>query len=231
MSDGGEPQDEIPWDIPDKALYRPRFQPWEGPDWRARLLIDASRSLVSLDRQYVLYNVLLQMLRTVRGDVAECGVYRGGTARLFAGLMQEHRSPKKLYLFDSFAGMPQTNKTYDLHSKGDFADTSLADVQEYLREYDNVEFRPGFIPDTFAGFGTDHAFCFCHIDLDIHDAVLDASRHFYPRTPVGGVLVYDDYGFPSCPGARRAVDTYYADKAERPLVLSTGQCVVFKTAR
>ncbi|HEV3085635.1 MAG TPA: TylF/MycF/NovP-related O-methyltransferase [Candidatus Elarobacter sp.] len=224
-------EEEIPWDIPDKALYHPRFQPWEGADWQARLLIDPTRSLVSLDRQYVLYNLLLQMLRTVRGDVAECGVYKGGTAHLFAGLMQQYGSSKKLYLYDSFEGMPETNKTYDLHSKGDFADTSLASVRDYLREFGNIVFRQGFIPHTFAGMEAGHQFCFTHVDLDIHDAVLDASKHFYPRTPVGGVLVYDDYGFPSCPGARRAVDTFYADKPERPLVLSTGQCLVFKTAR
>jgi O-methyltransferase len=224
-------ENEIPWDIPDKELYRPLFQPWEGAEYQAHLLIDPSRSLVSLDRQYVLYNLLLQMLRTVPGDVAECGVYKGGTAHLFAGLMQEQRSPKKLFLFDSFAGMPETNKAYDLHSKGDFADVTLADVQDYLREFRNIVFRPGFIPDTFAGLEAAHRFCFTHIDLDIHDAVLAASEHFYPSTPVGGVLIYDDYGFPSCPGARRAVDAFYADKPERPLVLSTGQCVVFKTAR
>ena len=37
----------------------------------------------------------------------------------------------------------------------------------------------------------------------------------------GAVIVYDDYGFPTCPGARKAVDDFFADKPEMPLVLTT----------
>ncbi len=35
-----------------------------------------------------------------------------------------------------------------------------------------------------------------------------------------------EFRYPSCPGARRAVDEFYADKPERPLVLNTGQAIV-----
>ena len=42
----------------------------------------------------------------------------------------------------------------------------------------------------------------------------------------GGIIIYDDCGYPSCPGARRAGDEFYADKPERPLVLNTGQAIV-----
>jgi len=44
----------------------------------------------------------------------------------------------------------------------------------------------------------------------------------------GGCMIFDDYGFPSCPGARRAVDEAFADKPEIPLCLPTGQCMVVK---
>ena len=43
-----------------------------------------------------------------------------------------------------------------------------------------------------------------------------------------GFLVFDDYGFPSCAGARRAVDEFFANKPEVPLCLPTGQCLVVK---
>ncbi len=39
-------------------------------------------------------------------------------------------------------------------------------------------------------------------------------------------MVFDDYGFESCPGAKQAVDEFFADKNERPWYLPTGQCVV-----
>ena len=41
-------------------------------------------------------------------------------------------------------------------------------------------------------------------------------------------MIFDDYGFPSCPGARQAIDEYFMDKPEKPLILATGQAVVFK---
>ena len=72
------------------------------------------------------------------------------------------------------------------------------------------------------------SFCFVHIDLDIYQAILEATRFFYTRVPAGGILLYDDYGFASCPGARAAVDEFFADKPEVPFVLSTGRCFVQK---
>jgi O-methyltransferase len=42
-------------------------------------------------------------------------------------------------------------------------------------------------------------------------------------------MVFDDYGFPTCPGARVAVDEYFRETAAYPLVLPTGQAVVFKS--
>ncbi len=39
----------------------------------------------------------------------------------------------------------------------------------------------------------------------------------------------DDYGFPSCPGVRRAVDEFFAhERREVPLCLPTGQCLIVK---
>jgi len=45
---------------------------------------------------------------------------------------------------------------------------------------------------------------------------------------VGGFIVFDDYGFPSCPGARAAVDEFFSGKSYFPLCLPTGQALVFK---
>jgi len=59
-------------------------------------------------------------------------------------------------------------------------------------------------------------------------SILDSLRFVWPRLSVGGFIVFDYYGFPSCPGARFAVDEFFSGKASVPFCLHTGQAVVFK---
>ncbi len=42
-------------------------------------------------------------------------------------------------------------------------------------------------------------------------------------------MVFDDYGFPTCPGARQAVDEFFEGTKSVPLVIPTGQAIVFKS--
>jgi O-methyltransferase len=57
---------------------------------------------------------------------------------------------------------------------------------------------------------------------------LDALEFIWPRLVSGGFIVFDDYGFPTCPGAREAVDEFFDAKDSIPLCLPTGQAIVFK---
>jgi O-methyltransferase len=41
-------------------------------------------------------------------------------------------------------------------------------------------------------------------------------------------MIFDDYGFPSCPGARKAVDEFFGGKPETPIVLGTGQALIVR---
>jgi O-methyltransferase len=41
-------------------------------------------------------------------------------------------------------------------------------------------------------------------------------------------MVFDDYGFLTCPGAKKAVDEFFSDKREYPCYLPTGQAIVTK---
>jgi O-methyltransferase len=212
----------FPW-IEDSQFYTPLFNPWLMPEWRERLRADDSRSLLPLQAKYVLYCLALDASRRCSGELAECGVYKGGTAKLLAELAQE----RSLHLFDTFSGMPETDPAKDIHKAGDFADTSLESVRNYLAGHANVTFHPGLIPQSLLPLN-DRVFSFVHIDLDIYSAIKSSCEFFYPRLQSGAVLVFDDYGYPSCPGARLAVDEFFADKLEAKLVLPTAQCVVHK---
>jgi O-methyltransferase len=208
--------------IPDGHLYRPIFSPWAADhgEFARYFAIGVSRTLVSANRCFVLYTLLRQTLR-LSGDVWECGVYRGGTAALLAEMMADCAPERKLYLFDTFAGMPPTDANRDLHRAGEFADTSAEAVRHFVGNPATCNLRQGFIPHTFAGLD-EHRIAFAHIDVDIYRSILDSLNFIWPRLTIGGIIVFDDYGFPSCPGARLAVDEFFADKSSLPLCLPTG---------
>lgn len=213
----------------DRNLYQPLFSPWRGLLPFARYYNAAApHTLVSPDRCWVLYSLGRQCL-SLEGDFWECGVYKGGTARLLAQVIEDAdaASKRRLHLFDSFQGMPATDEDRDLHRQGDFADTSLKGVQSAVGHDHLVDYHEGFIPATFRGLEK-ATIAFAHIDVDLYQAVKDCCEFVFPRLLVGGVMVFDDYGFPTCLGARHAVDEFFAATSYVPLILPTGQAVVFK---
>lgn len=216
--------------IPDRELYRPVFSPWLG-DREFRQLYGQVRnhSLVSADRCWVLYTLARQAL-AVPGEFWECGVYKGGTAAMLARVMERGAAPaaRTLRLFDTFGGMPETRGDKDWHRAGDFSDTSLEQVKNLVKAGERADYRVGTIPQTFADL-EGAVIALAHVDVDVYQSVLDACRFIYPRLAPGGFMVVDDYGFVTCPGARAAVDEYFRALEARPLVLPTGQAVVFKS--
>jgi len=221
-----------PSDIPQANLYRPYANPWSiFSPWNdcalirevwAELKEKGAKTLVSADRLWVL-KTLVEQSRALSGEFWEAGVYQGGTALLLRKLLQGQAA---LRMFDTFEGMPETGE-FDTHGKGDFNDSSLEFVTAVVGEADNVTYHQGLVPETFVGLESSRI-AFMHVDLDIHDAVAASCSFAYPRLLPGGAMAFDDYGYHTCPGARRAVDEYFADKPECPLVLPTGQAVVFK---
>jgi O-methyltransferase len=213
--------------IPDRQFYDGVFSPWLGYGEFGPLFSEIRQfTLVSSARAWIIYSLAKQSL-SVSGNFYEAGVFRGGIALLLRKVLEKKSGDRQLRLFDTFAGMPQTNAQKDIHQEGDFSDTSLEGVQSLVGTPAFVTYHPGFIPASFAGLEFD-IIAFAHIDLDIYQSILDSCHFIYPRLSSGGVIVFDDYGSMSCPGAREAVDRFFADKPEVPLVLPTGQAIVFK---
>ena len=219
-------------EMPDADLYRPLFSPWDGePSFEKDYRLVKDHTLCSRDRCYILKMTLRQALIS-QGDVFECGVFRGGTALLEAMTMDGNSSGKverKLHLFDSFQGMPQSTQEADRMKAGDLGATSAEHVAALLQDFPFAEIHPGFIPQTFVGLQVSKI-CWAHIDVDIYQSVRDCIQYIYPKLIPGGMMIFDDYGFPSCPGARRAVDAAFASLPEVPLCLPTGQCLLIKCA-
>jgi O-methyltransferase len=177
-------------------------------------------SMVILDTEA--YNIYAAVERTskVRGDLAEVGVFRGGSARL----MCEVKGDRALHLFDTFAGLPKAGEFDPKFQEGGFA-SSLSDVQRYLHPFPNVHFHPGFFPDTAKGLEPS-TFAFVHLDVDLFESTLSGLEWFYPRMNQGAILISHDYS--TAQGVRKAFEDFFTKRPECLLELSGSQVAFVK---
>lgn len=185
-------------------------------------------SIVDIKRLFILHEFCKASL-VIPGDVAECGVYKGGTAFVLANVLKnrEKSEDKTLHLFDSFQGLPDKILPIDSdHRPGHFGDSSVGLVKKRLEGYQH-RIYPGFFENTLDQI-KNSTFCFVHIDVDIYSSAKECTEFFYPRINPGGFIIYDDYGFSSTKGVKFSVDEFYRDKLESPIVLPTKQCLIIK---
>lgn len=178
----------------------------------------------SADRKFFLRE-LLKLIDDLPGDTAECGAYLGATSYLICQKAQV--LGKSHSIFDSFEGLSAPDAADGGYWSGGDLTAAESQVRANLAGFDCFELYKGWIPERFPEVA-DRRFCFVHVDVDLYQPTRDSVAFFYPRLVPGGLLVCDDYGFSTCPGARRAVDEYMADRPEPVLQVPTGQGVIIK---
>jgi O-methyltransferase len=143
----------------------------------------------------------------IPGLIAEAGVYKGGCARLLATMFPD----REILLFDSFEGMQENDQDpAGGHKIGDFSDTSLDSVKNYLIDKPNCRFHQGWFPDS-ASFLTDETFALVHADMDYYQSTVACIETFWPRMVTGGAMIFDDYEWVACPGVKKALNEYFND--------------------
>jgi len=184
----------------------------------------SSNTMIDVTRAYMLYQFLLNA-REISGAAAEIGVWRGGTGQLITTIL----SDKPIFLFDTFEGLPEVAPKHDknYHVKGEFGNTSYEQVNHLFSENNNVTIVKGVFPKSINdNISRINNFCFVHVDVDLYQSAIDCCEYFYPRLSKGGIIIFDDYGFGTCPGVRHAVDEYFRDKKGH-FYLTTGQYIAF----
>lgn len=183
------------------------------------------------DRCYMLLESA-RLVREIDGHFAECGV-RYGKSSLFLMTGSGKDSTKQLHVFDSFEGLSNPGSG-DIKESGEseWVKGDLAVPEDIVRRNladfgDRIVLHKGWIPDRF-GDVEDERFSLVHVDVDLYEPTLAAIDFFYPRVNSGGVMICDDYGSAHCPGAKKAIDEFFADKPERVMALPSGQSLVFK---
>jgi len=180
----------------------------------------------------------------LQGHIIECGVFRGSTL-----LGMAHRLALRglrdvpLIGCDSFQGFPAPSREDALEDgsfhertrEGLYSDTSydtLCSRISALGYAQNIRVLKGFFIDTLPLL-SELKFNIVHLDCDLYESYRTCLNFLYPRLVPGGYMVFDEYDIavPVYPGARKAIDEFFADKTEklqRLGNLSNARCFIVK---
>jgi O-methyltransferase len=189
----------------------------------ARKIIKQRETLVWVNEGYQIAQAVLAT-KKIKGDIAEVGVYRGGTGKIIS----HYKGDKKLHLFDTFVGLPQPTKGKDaaIHYKGMF-EASFAEVKAYFAEDKNVFFYKGLFPKETGYAIKNVKFSYVNLDVDLYKDTLACLKIFYPRLNKGAILTSHDYS--ALPGVYDAFQEFFQDKPEPIIELSGSQALIVKT--
>ncbi len=180
----------------------------------------------SLDRKYTL-DQLLGLTEHMDADLAECGSYRGASAFLMCRSARASGRGRTVHLFDSFEGLSAPDERDGSYWRAGALSMPEQALHDSLSQFDNYRAYRGWIPQRFGEVAA-LQFGFVHIDVDLYQPTLDSLEFFYPRAVPGAIILMDDYGFRSCPGARQAADEFFSSRPESIVKLPTGQAFVQK---
>ncbi|MFH0862811.1 MAG: TylF/MycF/NovP-related O-methyltransferase [Candidatus Altiarchaeota archaeon] len=193
-------------------------------------------TLTSKERMYALYKAVRYVVDAkIPGDFVECGLWRGGSSMLMAySLMGCADAGRKLYLYDTFAGMPEpTVKDVALDGsdamgtwrrKGGnggsrWGYVSQEEVEANLKSTgypaSGLVFVKGMVEDTMPATLPSRV-ALLRLDTDFFDSTRHELIHMYPLLSQRGVLIVDDYGY--WRGARAAVDGYFKENNVKMLL-------------
>lgn len=176
--------------------------------WRTHTLAWAARQALALE-----------------GDLVECGVYRGTTARILADLVAPRIGARRFWLYDAFEW-----REGDAHDRMEAHGPALeTQVRARFEDAPFVRIVKGYVPGAFAE-GAPERVAFLHIDLNNAEGEAAALAYFWERLVPGAAVVFDDFGWCGYWRQRLVHETFAAERGTRILELPTGQGLLIKQA-
>lgn len=195
----------------------------------AHLNIAARYSLTSRPRLWALLQAMQHVNRShIEGDIVECGVWKGGNLILCGLVAKELELERKIWGFDTFAGMSmptdvdvavrggrsifgEWQKRQRVDGVNEWSYASYEDVEKNFRREvgtDNLVLVKGKVEDTLTEQkNLPDRIAVLRLDTDWYESTKIELEVLYPRLQSGGVLIIDDYGHWA--GAKKAVDEYF----------------------
>jgi hypothetical protein len=197
-------------------------------------------TMVSKERLYATVMACRHVLaQRIPGDFVECGVWRGGNSLIAAGLFRAAGESRRVFLFDTFAGMTEPTREdvrasdgrdampdYRAHhteTHNAWCYASLVEVQGNFAALNllgpSVRFVAGDVAQSLRDESNlPEAISVLRLDTDWYESTRAELEALYPRLSPGGILILDDYGHWG--GAKKAVDEFFRDRP-RPLLQYT----------
>jgi len=195
----------------------------------ARKILEEGRALLHLDRLYTIYQSLLN-IDDVAGDILEVGVYQGGTLKFIAQVCAGLEARRAIFGLDTFRGHAGiTQEDGPSHFEGMFKDHGLEEISDYLKDEQDVTLVAGDVRETLDGvLARIDRIAFVHLDLDLYEPTAFSLPRLAGKVVPGGIILLDDYGFITCPGAKKATDEFLKAGGFTHFHLLTGQCILIK---
>lgn len=165
----------------------------------------------------------------VEGDFVEMGCYKGDTSLLLAEVLRRgtirtdaevlpvenivEKSAKKLWIYDSFEGLPEKSAQDESVLGEEFKGGELYVTKREVKE----RFLRAGLPVPVIKKGWFHELteadmpeliAFAFLDGDFYESIRDSLRLVVGRMAKGGVIVVHDYSNPALPGVKKAVDEW-----------------------
>jgi hypothetical protein len=176
----------------------------------------------TLEALYIIHGITASF--GLEGDVCEFGVANGRTSALIATTLLEGGCSKRLWLYDSFEGLPEPtrkdvliNDIFGLGSIAAYEGHLSTPEREVVNELARVNFPAtrtelckGWIEDSVKNGRYPERVAFAFLDMDFYQSTADTLRMLVKTMPYGATAVVDDYGFFSA-GVQTAVQEVMSD--------------------
>lgn len=216
-----------------QAIIRTRstYSPWEtDPEFQRIYRMVENFTKVDHLRCYELWQ-LVEETSFLEGDIIEIGVWRGGSGALIAYKASQYDSNTRVYLCDTFTGVVKPSDQDNRYRGGEHADTSLEMVNNLVfnkLKLKNVKILQGIFPDD-TGNEVQNPIKLCHIDVDVYEGARQITEYIWDYLLIGGIIVYDDYGFSGTQGVTKYVDAQRHKKDRIVLHNINGHGIIIKT--
>jgi O-methyltransferase len=184
-------------------------------------------TMIGMKRLDNLHRCVEQVLEdNVPGDFIETGVWRGGSCIFMCAALAAYGvTDRRVFVADSFAGLPEPNAERYPADRGDqhHIHKSLVVTEEQVRQNfrkyglldEQVVFLKGWFSDTLPAAPIERL-AIMRLDGDMYGSRMDAFNSLYERLSPGGFCIIDDYALDGC---RMAVDDFRRERGiEAPLI-------------